>query len=318
MSLIKSTNISELTNMLWMSSAFITLAERDGLEILCEEVNLTHLQEKTNIPTPLLSALLDLLVEGKFVIKRGDYFRFSDEIIENIRNQIPKTLSLLRTNYGQAFNMVNTAREDCLAMGWQHKQDYLLQAQGDNSERIVTHVFDQFEVVKSAIKKADATLLDVGAGVCAISIKACEEYPNLKVVGLEPADKPFELGKQNILFKKLKKRIDLRKIFLEDLRETEKYDVVWFPQAFIPDEVFSKCLLSIKHALKKNGVLLTHVMSTEKSGVGPSIARLKNVLFGGSLRSSQELLEALKNAGFYDLQTHEESGGTAIAGVINK
>jgi 2-polyprenyl-3-methyl-5-hydroxy-6-metoxy-1,4-benzoquinol methylase len=294
----------------------MTLAERDGLNILSKEVDLVNVQEKTNIPIPLLSGLLDLLTEGKFVIRNGDFYRFSYKILES--PQFPKNISLLRTNYGQAFNMITSAREDNMVMGWSHTQEYLLQAQGDNSEKIVTHVFEQFDIVKSAIEQCNATLLDVGAGVCGISIKACEQYPNLNVVGLEPSEEPYKLGKQNILLKGFEKRIQLRKLFLEDLHDVEKYDVIWLPQAFIPEDVFSKCLLNIKKALKQNGVLVTHIMSTSKPGVGSSIGRLKNILFGGSLRSCEKLLQDLENIGLYDLQTQEDNSGIAIAGMINK
>lgn len=307
---------SSLTNMVWVSSAFIALAECGGLTILCKEEIFENIQERTNLPAELLSAILELLVEAKYVVKNKNYYCFSEELIENIKKEQPsRILALLRTNYGQAHELVNSARENRMSLGWQYTQDYLLQAQGETSERIVTQIFNQFPAVKAAISKRDARFLDVGAGVCAISIKACEIYPNLTVVSLEPADKPFQLGQRNIKKSNLENRIDLRKLLLEDLHEEDKFDLVWFPQAFIPNEILSKCLFTIRQALKADGILLTHAMSSVKPGVGASISRLKNVLFGGGVRSSHSLLEVLKIAGFKEIQMYEESSGMAIMGV---
>lgn len=150
------------------------------------------------------------------------------------------------------------------------------------------------------LKKTAANFLDVGAGVAKISLRLCQTYENVKIVALEPADMPYSLAKKNINESKYAKRIELRKMYLQDLPDKNVFDVVWFPHIFFPDDVLNPCLDRIWEALKPGAKLITTVIPNE-TNQSACVRKLINALYGG-LRSIEELTKVLTLVGFRDIK----------------
>jgi 2-polyprenyl-3-methyl-5-hydroxy-6-metoxy-1,4-benzoquinol methylase len=83
--------------------------------------------------------------------------------------------------------------------------------------------------LRSRLQSPSARFLDVGSGVGTMSITSCRLLPNLRTVGLEPQDAPLALAHRNIAASRLTDRIELRQQRIENLTESEAFDVAYFP-----------------------------------------------------------------------------------------
>ena len=107
-------------------------------------------------------------------------------------------------------------------------------------------------------------------------------YPQLRIVGLEPQDAPRQLSTRNLAEAGLSDRVEVRDQLIQNLADAAAFDLVWLPQVFLPPAVFAVALERSRVALHPSGWLLLVTLSLPGAGLGPSVARLNNVLIGGS------------------------------------
>ena len=103
--------------------------------------------------------------------------------------------------------------------------------------------------------------LDVGAGVAAVSIAMCRQYPAIRAVGLEPASAPLELARRNVAAAGLNERIELRDRRVEELDDEAAFDVAWLPASFLPADTLATALGTVHRALRP-GACCSPVRST--------------------------------------------------------
>ncbi len=298
-----------LTESLWVMSALSVLTETGALSALCEDVSYDELELITKLPKTILIKAVALLIEAGILISIKEYVRLAPGMKELVIDIGPERVSSqLTIALGASSSFVKSAREKKLQPGWHHTDEWLLQAQGSHSEYVVTDCIPQDVDIHRLLQQPGAKFLDIGAGVGKISLRACQIYPDMTVVALEPADAPYSLARQNIDKSKYSHRIDLRKIHLENILDKNEYDVAWFPHVFFSDDIFDLCLEKIWHALKPGGSIISSAIFPDKNNVSTCMRQLLNALYGG-LRTANELKQSLENIGFQNINIYSEIAG---------
>lgn len=118
--------------------------------------------------------------------------------------------------------------------GWDHEERRILLAQGHSSV-LMPPILRRFVVpslggdLARRLEGAEASFLDVGVGVAALSVALCRSWPSLRVVGIDPWGPALVLARENVAAAGLEERIELRQMGAEMLEDAEAYDVAWVP-----------------------------------------------------------------------------------------
>ncbi|MDR3478440.1 MAG: class I SAM-dependent methyltransferase [Gammaproteobacteria bacterium] len=292
--------IQALTETVWIFAVLTALAETSGLHALLKGADLAVLTDLTQIPTTILQEALALLSEKGFVSIQGDKYQLAPSLLSVAEQDgLDKIIAQLQITFGITREFVTSARNRSLRLGWHYTDESILQAQGTYSEYIVTDCIPLDPKLHHLLSQPQSVLLDVGAGVGKITLLLCKTYPSLRVVAIEPADKPYALAQTNIQQSTFHDRIELRKIFIEELDDQNVFDVIWFPHVFFSDETVKTGLKTAIRALKPGGILLTTALSRDKPP-----ARMRQLL--NSLHSNVRLTDDIKHyldeAGFHSIQ----------------
>jgi precorrin-6B methylase 2 len=152
------------------------------------------------------------------------------------------------------------------------------------------------------LQRPTASFLDVGTGVAEIAIQMCHLFPALHVVALEPQDAPLAEAHSNVAAAALSERIELRAQRIEDLTESEKFDLVWLPQMFLRQEAFERGLRTAWAALRAGGWIVLLAVSAPGMNLDAAFWRLRNVLWGGDPLYPEQVAELLTKAEFASVQ----------------
>ena len=128
---------------------------------------------------------------------------------------------------------------------------------------------------------ANASFLDVGVGVAGLSVAMAHLWPSLNVVGIDPWAPSLALARENVRSAGLTDRIRLREQAVEDLSDTDAFDLAWIPSAFMPETVVPAACEHVYHALRPGGWLLFAMANSGTDPVTASLVRLRTVLWGG-------------------------------------
>ncbi len=309
-------SIQTLTESMWLFAALNALIAAGAFQNSAS-YSLQTLAAQINMPITVAEQTINLLAQAGFVTKTNHQIQLATGMQEYIDEiGLDRLRASLCITHGLSASYVNSARQQTLQAGWHYTDELILQSQGLYSQYIVTDCFTQVPAVQNLLQQANTVFLDVGAGVGQIALRACAEYPALKVIALEPADVPFTLATKNINASAYANRIDLRKGMLQDIQDHHTVDVAWFPHVFIDDKHLASCLQKLKLAIKPNGILITTALATTAATQATSIKHLINALYGG-LRNADTVMAALQHAGFRAITKHAEVSGyetiTAIA-----
>ncbi|HKF35582.1 MAG TPA: class I SAM-dependent methyltransferase, partial [Ktedonobacteraceae bacterium] len=97
---------------------------------------------------------------------------------------------------------------------------------------------------------------------------------------------------------KLGERIELRAQRIEDLADSEAFDLVWLPQVFLPREVLERGLRRAWAALRPGGWILLIAFSAPGMDLDAALSRLANVAYGGDPLYPEQVAELLAGADF--------------------
>jgi 2-polyprenyl-3-methyl-5-hydroxy-6-metoxy-1,4-benzoquinol methylase len=295
-------NIQSLSETVWVFAAITSLAETNGIQSLLKGVSLNSLSDTTRIPTKVLEQVLALLTEKEWITLTDNQYQLAKGLCELAKQDgLDKVIAQLQITFGLTREFVTSARHQSIQPGWHYTDDYILQAQGTYSEYIVTDCIPLDPKLDDLLKQPGSVFLDVGAGVGKISLRLCETYPALKVVAIEPADKPYALAQQNFKHATASTRIELRKIFIEELSDQNTFDAIWFPHVFFSDETVKAGLKTALTALKPGGIILTSALSSNLHKTPARVKQLVNSLHS-KVRLTEELKKNLTEAGFDHIQ----------------
>ncbi len=306
----------------WAYSTLCFASEKGIMEQLNEPRTLPYLSEHSGVPVSLVESILDILIALNLVQLKGDTYILDPGLLPMIKMPIKIFyLANLRSNDLECRDFIDSARKATLDLGWHHTEPEILQSQGWASATTISvmfiELFPKLGDLFSRLQSPSASFLDVGTGVGAIAITASRFLPNLHVVGLEPQDAPLLEARRNIAAAGLKDRIELRQQYVEDMEDEGKFDLAYFPQAFMPDDVVKRGLANIWRALRPGGWVVAVATCLPGMELRAAISRLTSTLMGGYARLPDQVQKLVSEANFTSLSTYTLSSTdilTVVAG----
>jgi 2-polyprenyl-3-methyl-5-hydroxy-6-metoxy-1,4-benzoquinol methylase len=193
------------------------------------------------------------------------------------------------------------------ASGWTHTEAIILQAAGDASisfaKALKDKIAPKLEGLLPRLESNDGKFLDIGVGVAALSIHMAHLWPSLHITGIDPWEPALSFARKNVQTTLLTQRIELRQQRVEDLNDSDTYDLVWLPSVFIPEAAVVSATARIVQALRPGGWLIFTAIRLDSEPLRSAVARLRTALFGGCLLASQDIEVLLRNAGFVQVHT---------------
>jgi 2-polyprenyl-3-methyl-5-hydroxy-6-metoxy-1,4-benzoquinol methylase len=299
--------IDDLTDSTWAFSAMATASEIGLLEALDPSCTAAQAAAKAAITEDLAKALLDVLTALGLAQREADQYVAAPGLSAFLQASPSQDfLPWLRSSHLQSRQMVDAARNGNLRTGWIHTDPEMLQAQGGTgriaTKGLVTQLFPMLPGLEDRLRSPGASFLDVGSGVGIISIELCRLYPELNVVGLEPAEAPAAEARKNITAAGFGERIEVRSQRVEDLTDREAFDLAYLPQVFMSMDVVKAGLRAIRDALRPGGWILVIAFSAPGDDLHAVTTRLLNVMWGGSPLPAEEFADMTRAAGLEGVQ----------------
>lgn len=204
--------------------------------------------------------------------------------------------------------------------GWNVVDAQTLQTQGAVSARIPHNwkrdIVPRLEGLAARLESTNGAFLDVGVGVAALSISMAQLWPSLRVVGIDPWAPALEIARESVVKANLSKRIELREQGVQDLPDTDAFDLVWIPTQFIGGHLVRSALERIHRALRPGGWILAAAVRHDPDPFISASLRLRNTLRGGGSTAPAEIEALLKDLGYGQVQTLSGGVGTARGALV--
>jgi predicted O-methyltransferase YrrM len=301
--------IDDLSTSVWAFAALASALEVGLLEALPQARSLDDLSARSGISSSLAEGILDVLVASGLLSHVGDSYSSAPDLLPLLQKPAKDALLAdVRTTYLLTQQMIDAAKKRSLAPGWSYTDPELLAAQGQGQGGAVAvhmwsqRVFPRLDGLIERLQRPTATFLDVGTGVAEIAIQMCHLFPALHVVALEPQEAPLAEARRNVAAAALSERIELRAQRIEDLTESEQFDLVWLPQMFLRQEVLERGLHTAWTALRPGGWIVLLAVSAPGMNLDAAYWRLRNVLWGGDPLYPEQIAELLAEAAFAQVQ----------------
>jgi SAM-dependent methyltransferase len=187
------------------------------------------------------------------------------------------------------------------APGWVFDDPTVLQSQGRASSiqpALIASCAPQLDGLAKALAGPDARFLDIGCGVAAQAIAACQQWPAVRVVGVDPFAPAVALARNNVAAAGLDSRIELREHGIEDLTEEMCYDLAWLPIPFIPGPVLPEAVKRTLRALRPGGWAILGLYAGPDDPLSELLTDLRTVRSGGQALSPDQTAALLTQGGF--------------------
>jgi predicted O-methyltransferase YrrM len=146
----------------------------------------------------------------------------------------------------------------------------------------------------------------------------CRQFPNLRVVGIDPFETALELARHNVIKAGLEARITLRSTLVQDLTDENCYDLAWVPVMFLPADVAAQGLHRVRAALRPGGWAVLGSLAAEGEGLQPAVLRLMSVLFGSRSLFAHHAADMLNAAGYESVRVLPATPGVPIRMIIGR
>jgi precorrin-6B methylase 2 len=204
------------------------------------------------------------------------------------------------------FTAATALRGTSPVSGWTHVKADLLQSAGDVSagfpRLLMTRIAPQLEGLVDRLASPEAAFLDVGVGVAALSIAMVRQWPQLRVVGVDPWGPAIMIGQRNVQSAGLAGQIDLREAAAEELSDTDAFDLAWIPSLFIPQRSIARIVERVARSLRPGGWLLFAAMNPDSEPLAAAINSFRATLWGGSVLDAEAVAALLTNSGLVDVR----------------
>jgi len=316
--------ILELAVSVWAFSALESACERGVLEELETPKTAGEIGERIKASPALTEAILEVLAalelvqveEDKFVFSRGMSSYIGGLGKDILRGDLRST-RLLTADFVQRFSAGEASPS-----GWRYTDPAILEAWGMRSvEQVASWIERLLPLLVGllpALHGPGARFLDVGTGVGRLAIAMCRQFPNLRVAGVDPFETAIDVARQNVAEAGLGDRIDLRCELVQQLTDTECFDLAWMPAMFLSPDSMAGALDRVLEALRPGGWLILGTAAIEGEELRPAVLRLMSVLFGGGLLKSKEAAESMEEAGYADVRVLPPTPGLPSRTIVGR
>lgn len=249
--------MDDLADRVWAFAALSAAVESGLLGAVDGEATTAVIAQRTRIFPAVVGGLLDVLDSLGLVRRSGEAFTVEAELADFLRQERDLLAAQLRSAHLQASALIEWAKQGRLGhVSWDHDDPELLRAQGVASAAAVDDMAAALHKLPGGAQRLDSArpaLLEVGAGVGAITTAMCRALPQLQVVALEPAPAPHQEAVRAIAAAGLSDRVEVRAQRVEDLDDHARFDFALLPLVFLPTSVLYAALRTIWRALAPEG-----------------------------------------------------------------
>lgn len=316
--------ILELGSSVWAFSALAAAVEGGILDELATPHTPAQISARTGTSAALIEAVLDVLVALDLVQVDGEAFVCTPGMSAYTSGRRQEIFRAdLRSTQLLAAELVARLRAGgAQAQGWRYSDPALLEAQGVRSIEAVPiwaeRLFPALDGLCAALDASTASFLDVGTGVGRLAMAMCEQYPALRVVGIDPFETSLELARRNVADAGLEDRIELRPQRVQDLADENCYDLAWVPVQFLPADVAARGLHRVRAALRPGGWVVLGSVAAGGEGLQPAVLRLVGLLFGSGRLFPDHAAEMLRAAAYDRIQILPPAPGVPIRMVVGR
>ena len=210
--------------------------------------------------------------------------------------------------------MISTLRQVATSMGivaahdgdgWAAEDDDTLLAQGRSSAlggtMLAMYAIPSLKGLSERFA-AGGDFLDVGVGVAELAAAFCEAMPNARVVGIDVLPRVLALAQQTITARKLRDRLEVRLVAVQELTDVAKFDLAWMPAPFLPEEVFPFGLRRVHDALRPGGWLIVGAGRFDDDALAVAVTHWRTLRSGGTPLTPDEARASLDRAGFVEIR----------------
>jgi SAM-dependent methyltransferase len=190
--------------------------------------------------------------------------------------------------------------------GWVYTDPVVLQSQGQSSGAVpplIASIAYTLDGLTDALAHEGARILDIGSGVAALSISCCRVWPEALVVGVDPWEPAMKLAVQNVSEAGLEDRISLRAIAIEDITDTDSFDLAWMPAPFLPRAVLESSVPVVARSLRPGGWLVLGRYAAPQEALPEALADLRTVRGGGTPLSEDDAVALLERGGLANVRS---------------
>jgi precorrin-6B methylase 2 len=315
--------ISNLMNSAWAFNALCFAIEKGLLVKLNEPRTAADLSRQCGVPQYLVERVLQVLVSAELIKVESDNYVADKDIRPYITAPVKDYyLPYVISNYFGGKYLMDLTRKTEIAVAWDFTDPEILQSIGLAGVLML----DFFVKEKLAglgdlalrLRSPTARFLDIGLGVGINSITLCRIFPNLRVAGLEPQSAPLALAQGNIAAAGYSDRIQLRRQRVEDMTDSESFDLAYLAQSFMAGEIVKQGVRNTWKALKPGGWILLFGLSVEGPQLSAAVSRLSDTLYGGAAYAPAQIEEILTQAGFTGVASYPYPGNETYNLVVGQ
>ena len=298
--------LAELSAGAWIATAVGVALELGLPGLLREPTSADELASGTGLPVPLVTSLAEALVAAGLARRAEEGFVAAPALVALSDGPAGRYLRAdQRAGLLQAAAFFDAATRGVAGTGWTHDDARILDAQGIMSagaiEGIERDVLPQMTGLRARLDSGEGVLLDVGAGVGAVTIELCRRHPRLHAVALEPLDAARVLAERHVADAGLADRVEVRAGRIEDLDAREQFDLVWLPGNFLGPALLPAALATVRRALRPGGYVLNASLGRTGDDQRSVTARLRAVLWGGDTVEPERVAGWMEDAGLCEV-----------------
>jgi hypothetical protein len=203
------------------------------------------------------------------------------------------------------------------AAGWAETDPELIRSRGAASGAVVLSILDRcrryLPGLTERLGTPGAAFLDVGTGAAGIVIALCRAHPGLRAVGVDISAPAVTAAREQVASAGLSSWAEIREQSVAAIEDVDAFDLLWVPQAFLPEPVLAQALPRLHRAARRGAALLMPISTNDGTGVSGAATDLRNLMTGGGTLSPQAASVMLQTAGFSRVETVVLPAGTVMA-----
>jgi len=200
--------------------------------------------------------------------------------------------------------------------GWAETDPGLIRSRGAASGAVVLSILDRCRQylpgLAERLEVPGAAFLDVGTGAGGVVIALCRAHAGLRAVGVDISAAMVAAAREQVAAAGLSGRAEIREQSVAAIEDAEAFDLLWVPQAFLPEPVLAEALPRLHRAARRGAALVMAVSVNSDTGVGGAVTELRNLMTGGGTLSAQAASTMLQAAGFSEVEAVVLPAGTVM------